>query len=434
MKRRYTTFAVALVACSLLAVGCTSDSGGDETTTTLSVTSTTVGETTTSSGGASTSVPETTTTVPAGTIVVWADEARAPALDEAASAFTDATGVDVDIVVRDFASIEGEVIADAATGNGPDVFVGSHRWVGDLVADGVIAPIDLGGREGEFIRPGIDALTWAGQLYGVPYLSEAIALYYNTDLSPEPPTTMDDVTSTCDANPDAACLGIPGDAYHMYPFLSVGGGYVFGYDAETGFDVADVGLCTDAAVEGATRLETLVDGGYVPSADYDGAKDLFLDGGLVFWMAGPWELGALSGQDSVGWSVTTLPTIDGDPMRPIVGIEGFFVSRYASDPTMAQDFLLEFVATDGVMDALFAADPTGSAYVATIEGNADDPARSAFSASAEEGQFLPNVPQMGAVWDPLGDAFLAIRDGRLDPARAMQNACDAVTTALEDES
>ena len=42
--------------------------------------------------------------------------------------------------------------------------------------------------------PPLDAFTYTdGQLYGVPYASENLGFFYNTDLVPEPPTTWDEV-------------------------------------------------------------------------------------------------------------------------------------------------------------------------------------------------------------------------------------------------
>jgi maltose-binding protein MalE len=432
MKRRYTVFAAVVLAFSLLAAACGSDSGSDETTTTVAQ------ETTTTAAETTTTVAETTTTEALPPLVIWADEKRAAALEEVAPAFTEATGVEVEIVLVDFGSIKDEVITKGPAGEGPDIFVGAHDWVGELATNGAVAVIDLGGRDAEFTETGLNALKWEGAQYGLPYVTEALALYYNTDYSPDAPATMEELTATCDANPDVDCLGIPGgndggDAYHMYPFLSVDGGYIFAYDAATGFDVSDIGMCTDAAVAGATQLETLIDGGYVPSTNYDDAKNLFLEGELIYWMTGPWELGTLADQDTVSWSVTTLPTIDGNTMQPFVGIQGFYLSQYATNAALAQEFLLNFVATEDTMDALFVADPRGSAYVTTIENNSGDPVNFVFAKSAEGGQFMPNVPEMGAVWGPVGDNFLALRNGDTDPATAMQNACDQVTTVINEE-
>ena len=429
MKRRYTMWVMVILAFSLIAAACgDSEGGGEETTTTAAETTTTVAETTTT-------VAETTTTEALPPLVVWADEKRGAALETVTPAFTEATGVDVEIVLVDFGSIKDEVITKGPAGEGPDIFIGAHDWVGELATNGAVAPIDLGGRSVEFTDTGLNALKWEGQQYGLPYVTEAVALYYNADLVSEAPASIEDLTAACDAIEVTNCLGIPGgndggDAYHHYPFLSAFGGYIFGFDASQGFDVEDIGLDSEGAVAGAQLLETLIADGYVASTNYDDAKNLFLEGSQAFWLTGPWELGTLGDQDTVNWSVTTLPTVNGNPMSPFVGIQGFYLSEYATNKALASEFLLNFVATPETMLELFNADPRGSAYLATIEAVSDDPVNQTFALSAVSGQFMPNVPEMGAVWGPVGDNYLALRNGDIDAATAAANMQEQVTTVI----
>ena len=429
MKRRYTMWVMVILAFSLIAAACGgSEGGGEETTTTAAETTTTVAETTTT-------VAETTTTEALPPLVVWADEKRGAALETVTPAFTEATGVDVEIVLVDFGSIKDEVITKGPAGEGPDIFIGAHDWVGELATNGAVAPIDLGGRSVEFTDTGLNALTWEGQQYGLPYVTEAVALYYNADLVSEAPASIEDLTAACDAIEVTNCLGIPGgndggDAYHHYPFLSAFGGYIFGFDASQGFDVEDIGLDSEGAVQGAQLLETLIADGYVASTNYDDAKNLFLEGNQAFWLTGPWELGTLGDQDTVNWSVTTLPSVNGTPMSPFVGIQGFYLSEYATNKALASEFLLNFVATPETMLELFNADPRGSAYLATIEAVSDDPVNQTFALSAVSGQFMPNVPEMGAVWGPVGDNYLALRNGDIDAATAAANMQEQVTTVI----
>jgi maltose-binding protein MalE len=429
MKRRYTVFAAVVVAFALLATACGDSGSGEETTTTAAQ------ETTTTEATTTTTQATTTTTEALPPLLIWADEKRATALEAVAPAFTEATGVEVEIVLVDFGSIKDEVTSKGPVGEGPDLFIGAHDWVGELATNGAIATIDLGARTSEFTSTGLDALKWEGQQYGLPYVTEAVALYYNTDLVPEAPVTLEDLTTACDAVEVDNCLGVPGgndggDAYHHYPFISVFGGYIFGFDPATGFDVADVGLASDGAVLGAELLEGLIADGYVASTNYDDAKNLFLEGKQAAWLTGPWELGTLNDQTAVNWSVTKLPTVDGNSMNPFVGVQGFYLSEYASNKALATEFLLSFIATPETMLALFEADPRGSAYIATIDAVSGDPVNATFALSAADGQFMPNVPEMGAVWGPVGDNFLALRNGDIEAAAAMANAAEQVTTVI----
>ena len=86
-----------------------------------------------------------------------------------------------------FGEIRDQVSTAGPAGEGPDIFVGAHDWTGELVANGVIDPIDLGAKADSFVPVAVNAFAFEGQTYGMPYVTETIALYYNTDLVPDGP-------------------------------------------------------------------------------------------------------------------------------------------------------------------------------------------------------------------------------------------------------
>lgn len=413
-------FAMILAACG----------GGDEAA--ESTTTTAAPETTT------TAAPETTTTTEAPEpveLLIWADENRTSVIESIAPAFTEATGVEVRVQTVDFGSIRDQVGVAGPAGEGPDIFAGAHDWTGELAADGTISALDLGARSSEFFDVALNAFNFEGQLFAVPYALEAVAMYYNTDLVPEAPQTFEELEALCDAAGTSACVGIPGagdapDAYHNYPFVSALGGYIFAYDPATGYDASDVGLDTEAAIAGVEFLEAQVEAGVIEPTNYDNAKNLFLEGEAPFWITGPWERGNLEDQDAINWAVTKLPTIDGNAPAPFVGSQGFFLSAFSENTLIAQSFLIDFIATQEVQQALYDVDPRGPAMTAVAEGLADDPVAAAFAASAADGNPMPNIPQMGSVWGPLGDNLLLVRNGDLSAGEAMAAAAEAVRGAL----
>ncbi len=337
----------------------------------------------------------------------------------------------------DFGDIRTQVTTQAPAGEGPDLFIGANDWTGELAANGVIEPIDLGSKSGDFFELSLTAFSIDGQLYAVPYGYEAIALYYNTDLVPEPPASIEDAVAICADMPDIEnCIGLPGggdapDAYHHYPFISAGGGYIFRFDPATGFDPSDVGLDTPEALAGVEVLQTLVDDGVIGSVNYDTAKNLFLEGSQPFWITGPWELNetavSTTRASTVPWSVAKLPTIDGNTPAPFVGAQGFFVNAFSENKVLATSFLLDYVATQETMEALYAADYRLPTFTAVFESAAaDDPVAQTFNDSAADGIPLPNIPEMGAVWAPLGDQLLLLRNGEVNAEEAMGTAAEQV--------
>jgi maltose-binding protein MalE len=82
------------------------------------------------------------------------------------------------------------------------------------------------------------------------------------------------------------------------------------------------------------------------------------------------------------------------------------------------------------MLALYEADPRGSAFKSTIETIAADPVAETFAASAATGTYMPNIPEMGSVWGPVGDNFLLLRNGEIDGETAAITAHDQVVAAI----
>lgn len=158
-----------------------------------------------------------------GSLTVWVDADRATVLKDAAKAFQDETGVKVTLVQKDFGEIRDQFISQVPTGKGPDIAVGAHDWLGTLVTNGVVAPVELGDAAGDFQKVAIDAMSYEGKTYGVPYSIENIALMRNTALAPEAPATYDDMIAagTAAGTEYKFLVGLDpeqGDPYHLYPF------------------------------------------------------------------------------------------------------------------------------------------------------------------------------------------------------------------------
>ncbi len=418
---------VALLAVFALVVAACGggDDAADETTTTEAEVTTT------------TAAPETTTTTeaaPAIELLIWADENRASAIEEVAPAFTEETGVVINVELVDFGQIRDQVGVAGPAGEGPDIFIGASDWVGELATNGVLEPIEGGAWSAPFTDASLNALTFDGTLYGVPYAVEAVALYYNTDLVAEAPATFDDLIAACEADAVEACLGVPGagdatDAYHNYPFISATGGYIFG-EADGVYDPTDVGLDSEGAIAGAEFLSEISASGVLGKTNYDEAKNLFLAGEQPFWITGPWELGGAADW-TVPWSVAKIPTIEGGTPQPFIGVQAFFLSSFSENKLVAQSFLFDFIASEEGQNALFAADGRPPVHQTIIDNVAGNAAISAFGASAADGVPIPNIPEMSSVWGTLGDNLQLLRNGEIDANTAMTTAAEAVRAAIE---
>src|SRR4051812_4523334 len=151
----------------------------------------------------SSKTPQSPSTQPTATLTIWADDQRAAALKPFAEQFGLANHVDVQVqaVSKD---LQTNFVTAAQSGKGPDIVVGAHDWIGNLVQNGTIDPIQLSGsQKSGFADVAMQAVTFNGQVYGVPYAIENLALIRNTDLAPTAPATIEDLVAAGKALKDA---------------------------------------------------------------------------------------------------------------------------------------------------------------------------------------------------------------------------------------
>src|SRR5680860_15130 len=172
--------------------------------------------------GCSAGTPKAEPAKNAGTLTVWVDAERIDALKDAAASYTDKTGVKVKLVSKDNAKLKDDFIQQVPSGKGPDVTMGAHDWLGELVTNGVVAPIELGDTADGFLDVAVNAATYDGKTYMLPYAIENLALLRNADLVKTAPTSYDDMIAKGTAAgvkyPFVVEQGADGNPYHLYPF------------------------------------------------------------------------------------------------------------------------------------------------------------------------------------------------------------------------
>jgi len=436
VKSRYGL--IALLAALALVAGACGDSSDTTTTQVAAPITTTLPPTTTTTTTTAAPAPTTTAAPTVPPLVIWADDTRAGVLGPLTTKFTADTGIPVDVQLVGFGDIRNNIQVAGPAGEGADVFVGAHDWIGELQANGVLAEVDLAGRESEFYENAIGAFSLDGTLYGVPYAIESMGLYRNTDLVPDAPATWDEITQICDGLTDiTVCVAAPArDAFANQAFVQGFGGYIFDYTA-TGFDATNVGLDNDGAVAGATWLDGAVKGGYLSAdVDWDNMNDIFGNGEAPFLWQGPWHLQTVR-DAGVPYAVSTFPAVGTSTPIPFVGVQAFMVNAFSEQQVAAQLFLTDYVATQDFMVELFEAGLRGPAHISSYEAAlAADPEVGAFTLiDADPGLLMPNIPEMSSVWGAMGDAFTVIfnqayTDEVPDPAAVMARAAESVRNAI----
>lgn len=369
------------------------------------------------------------------TILIWADETRSPIVEEVAGQYAADLGVQIEVVQLGFGDIRDQMKVSGPSGEGPDLFIGAHDWLGELVANGLVAEVDLSDKADQFFGPAVNAFTYQGTLYGMPYATENIAFFCNPDLlgeyaDGERPATWDEVmelasTIETNSNGEATAWTIQtNDPYHLFPLVTSYGGYVFEY-TETGYNPDNVGIDTEGALMAAQWLEDMAAAGYVEAGvDYDTMHSLFEQGQVACIGTGPWALGRIR-DSGVSYNIGQFPAGADTNGRPFLGVQGFMVSAFSDNQLLAQTLLTEVFATEEFMQAVYDADPRPSAFMPVREAT-DDPDLAAFAEAGGEGLPMPAIPEMSAVWTAFGDAQELTISGELGGEEAFQNAAEQI--------
>lgn len=383
------------------------------------------------SGGGSTDAPEA-----AGTLTVWVDADRAGVLKEPAAEFTQETGVKVNLVQKDFGEIRDQFISQVPTGKGPDIAVGAHDWLGTLVTNGVVAPVELGDTAADYEKVAIDAWSYDGQVYGVPYSIENIALMRNTALAPDAPATWDDMIAagTAAGTEYKFLVGLDpeaGDPYHMYPFQTSFGAPVFGTNADGTYNPEDLQIGNAGGEAFAQWLATQGAAGILnPNISGDLARENFVGGKSPFFLTGPWNVPAAQ-EAGIDIAIDPVPTAGGEAAQPFVGVQGFFMSAKSENVVAATNFLTNYVGSEEVQTALYEvggrAPALSSAFDAAVAG---DPIVAGFGEVGATAVPMPNIPEMGSVWEFWGVTENAIVKGEGDPVALWQKMAADIQAAI----
>jgi len=363
-------------------------------------------------------------------LVIWADDTRTPVIEPFAEQFGEEQGITVAVQEVPFDQIRDNVGVQGPAGEGPDVFIGAHDWLGELAENGVVAPLDLAGAEGDYLDVATQAFTYDGTNYGLPYSIENIALVRNTELAPESPESLEDMIDTGlalvesgEADLPVAWQQNPGDPFHNYWVVTGAGGYVFGQADDGSYQADDLGIDSEGGLEAAQLFGQMAEEDFL-NADitYDVMIDSFSSGRTPYAVTGPWAVGEFADVDYV---VEPFPTVEGGTPAPFVGVQGFMVSAFAENELAARTFVLDFMGTDEVQLALYEAGNRPPAKVSAFEAVSDDPDVAGFGAAGESGRPMPAIPEMGSVWSAWTDAYQNIFSGQ-DPEESFQQAADQI--------
>ncbi|GII99737.1 carbohydrate ABC transporter substrate-binding protein (CUT1 family) [Sediminihabitans luteus] len=376
------------------------------------------------------------------TLTIWLDEQRAPAVEPIAEQFQADTGITVKSVVKDFSTVDQDFISQVPTGKGPDIIVSPHDKLGAYVQNGVVSPIELGDTADQLADVAVQAVTYDGDVYGLPYSIENVALLRNTALVPDVATDFDDVIAKGQAAVEADAkvkypflLGLDpkqGDPYHMYPLQTSFGSSVFAQNEDGSYDATRLTLGDEAGQKFAAAVKTWGEEG-VLNANITGdiALEAFEKGESPYYLTGPWNVPAIK-DAGIDYAIDPLPSAGGEPAQPFLGVNAFFISSKSENKVAATKFLTDYLATDAAQKALFDVGGRPPALTTAYdEVAAADADVKAFGDIGLDGVPMPAIPEMAAVWADWGGAELQLIKGEGDPAEVWTKAADNVESKIK---
>ncbi|MGW4940819.1 sugar ABC transporter substrate-binding protein [Actinoplanes sp. NPDC004185] len=377
-----------------------------------------------------------------GKLVIWGDDKRAAALKPFADKFGQENGVTVEVqaISKDQ---QTTFVTASQQGSGPDVMVGAHDWIGNLVQNGAIDPVQLTADQQQGLAPNaVKAVTFNGQVYGVPYATENLALIRNTELAPEAPATMEDLVAQAKklrAGKKASellCLqvGQNGDAYHAYPLFSSAGGYLFGTGANGDYDKNDLGIAKPESIAAFQKIRALGekgDGALKRSITVENSIATFTAGKCAYLVSGPWAVTDVK-KAKIAYDISAVPGFAGaKPAQPFLGVQSFYVAAKGKNKALAQEFVTNYVTTPELAVALYQAEPRPPVLTAAYDQvKGADPDLAKFVEAGKNAVPLPAIPEMASVWDPFSKAESAVVGGA-DPKTALTAAAKTITGQIK---
>ena len=363
-----------------------------------------------------------------GTLTIWTDKDRRADIERIAKTWGARRGVNVVVVEKNFGDIRDQ-LKTVAPATAPDVIIGAHDWTGQLAADGLVLPLSpKKATLKQFPKYALDAFSYGTavkRLYGAPVALENVGLVVNTRLATVPTTFASlqrQALAFKNRSADNLAIAVPqapaGDAYHMYPFFSGLGGYIFGRNKAGNLNAKQIGVANPTFLKNAPMIDTWDRLGLINSkVNYDTAKNAFLKGQAAFWITGPWEADTLR-SSGLRFRIVQVPKIKFRSV-PFLGVQGFMVTRYANTHglgTLAKDLVASYIMLPASQRALAAAN--GRFPANTSAGKqVRDSVLAQFGRAGTGGVPMPNIPQMSSVWEELGGAWLKSTNGTATAAR-----------------
>ncbi len=376
-------------------------------------------------------------------LLVWEDIQKSKGITDAVAAFEQETKCKVSIQEMPYVQQIEKLRLDGPAGIGPDVLLIASDQLGASVVQGLIAPLTATPEQlADYTESALSAFTSDGQLYGLPKVVETLVMYYNKDLLPTPFDTLDEYKKFSQERhaADAGNYGLIAkfdQIYYAYGVIAPYGGYIFARDEKGNFDVTDVGLSNEGAIEAANYLRTFYEDGSFPAGilgenGLNAIDSLFTEKKAAAVINGPWAYEPYT-KTGVNFGVTPLPKLpNGKDMSSLLGVKGYAVSTWSKDPDLAEKFI-QFINKPEWAKKRFEITTEIPASKAVMNDPiiTDNEFAQAVAIQSTRAEAMPSIPEMSQVWTPIDSALQLVVSGKQDAPSALKGATDQIHNQIE---
>ncbi|WP_413721968.1 maltose/maltodextrin ABC transporter substrate-binding protein MalE [Sodalis sp. RH24] len=365
-----------------------------------------------------------------GRLLIWINGDKSyNGLAEVGRKFEQDTGIKVSVEHPD--KLEEKYPQVAATGDGPDIILWAHDRFGGYAQSGLLAEVAPDQAFQDKLFPFTwDAVRYNGKLIGYPIAVESLSLIYNKDLVGAPPKTWEEIPALdtrLRAKGKSAIMWNLQEPYFTWPIIAAAGGYAFKPE-NGGYNIKDVGVNNAGSRAGLQFIVDLVKSGHISAdTDYSVSEAAFNKGQTALTIDGPWAWGNME-KSGVHYGVAPLPTFQGRPSKPFVGVLSAGINAASPNKELAKEFLENYLLTRDGLDAMNKDKPLGAVALKSYQAElAKDPRIAATMANAQQGEIMPNIPQMSAFWYAERSAVVNAINGKQSVQAALDGVKDRIT-------
>jgi arabinogalactan oligomer/maltooligosaccharide transport system substrate-binding protein len=331
--------------------------------------------------------------------------------------------ITVEALAVPFDELQNKFQTEAAAGGGPTLIPGPQDRMAGYASAGLLAEIDeSAGFIGDLVPAAVAGGRVEGKLVGLPLNNKVVAMFYNKSMVETPPADFDELLGMA---ADSG-LAITADWFHNYMWVPAFGAQLFddGYRCVLG---------ETGAADAFAYFKTVCESEGVTCDPNDGDMDtLFRQGEVAFRFQGPWMAGdaiADLGAENVG--VTRIPPIPGagDP-HPWNQSEMVSINVNATPEQV--DAAMRFIEylTSAEVQKTFLNEANWIPSNAGVD-TSTNPVVGGFLDQVPYSDPFPVVAELGATWEPMGNAVTQVLEEVLPAEEALTEACDLINTANE---